>query len=449
MIALIINITLSSCKKFIKIEPPKNSLVPATVFQSGDLATAAVLGIYQQMAASGFASGNNLSISTICGLTADEFVGYGNTHPLFYENQVVPENGTIAAIWAAMYKRVYDANAILEGLQSSAQILTPVKEQLQGEAYFTRAFTYFYLVNLFGPVPLHLTTDYKLNSKAERISESEVYEQIINDLQAAASLLNDSYITTERIRPNKATVQALLSRTYYYLADWANAEKYASMVIDKPDIYKLVQLNDVFLKNSMETIWQLMPAAGGNTSAGAFLVLTAVPTQVSLRKDFVTNGFQANDLRKTSWIKTFVSGNTDYYYPFKYKVRSSTTVTEYFTVFRLAELYLIRAEARTQQNNLNDAIDDLDKIKSRAGLALLKNTNPGIDKASLISEILKERQLELFTEWGDRWFELKRRGISTSVLAPIKPGWNEKYVLFPIPTTEISRNQNITQNKNY
>ncbi|MNY35303.1 SusD family protein [compost metagenome] len=82
-------------------------------------------------------------------------------------------------------------------------------------------------------------------------------------------------------------------------------------------------------------------------------------------------------------------------------------------------------------------------------MPLIKNTNPGISKTDLLNAIYKERQPELFSEWGNRWFDLKRTNRSMAVLAPIKPKWKADYVLFPIPKAETDRNPNISQNNGY
>ncbi|MBB5440063.1 hypothetical protein HDC92_003761 [Pedobacter sp. AK017] len=449
-VTMLIVVGISSCKKFVEIDPPKNSLVPATVFKNDELATSALLGIYQQMALNDFACNGARSISTLCGLTADELIGYNvQTYKPFFENQVNPETSMLSAIWDTPYKRIFDANGIIEGLSNQSTVTPQVVTQLKGEAYFIRAFCYFYLVNLFGEVPLHLSTDYETNRKAMRVSKEQVYKQILADLENAEKLLDESYITTERIRPNKSTIQALLSRVYLYLGDWINSEKYAGLVISKSNTYQLVPLDKVFLKNSPEAIWQLMPAPNSNTVAGTFFILTTAPVNVSIRPDFIQSSFETNDLRKTTWIKSIVSSGVEYSYPYKYKVRSSTDVTEYSMVFRLAEQYLIRAEARAQQNNLEGSINDIDKLRSRAGLTLIKDVNPNIDKGSLLTAIAKERKSELFCEWGDRWFDLKRTNKLSSVLSGIKAGWKLHYELFPIRIAEINNNSNISQNTGY
>jgi hypothetical protein len=436
-----------SCKKFLEIPPPKDSLTHEVIFQNDALATAAITGIYSRMALSGFGSGTSTSVSSICGLSSDELISYNIGLTEFYMNQINPNNTNLASsLYGMPYQYIYSANSVLEGLTMSKDVTPPVKEQLQGEALFIRAFTYFYLVNLYGQVPLHLTTDYRKNQSAIRNSTKEIYQQILADLKTSEALLNDDYITIERIRPNVSTVRALLARTYLYLKDWENAEKYASLVIGKTGIYHLVNLDDVFLKNSQEAIWQLMPTANTNTNEGNLFILTSTPVNVSLNSTFSLTGFESNDNRRTEWIKSFTNNTGTYYYPYKYKIRSSTNVTEYTMVLRLAEQYLIRAEARANLDKLDGALADLASIRLRAGLQPLNNT---IQKDQLLIAIQKERFTELFTEWGHRWLDLKRTGTANNTLGPIKQNWQSTDEYYPIPQAEINGNPNITQNPGY
>jgi len=437
----------SSCKKFLEIAPPKDSLTQEVIFQNDALATAAIKGIYSRMALSGFGSGTSTSISSICGLSSDELISYNIGLTEFYMNQVNPNNTNLASsLYSMPYQFIYSANSVIEGLTVSKNVTPPIKSQLQGESLFIRAFTYFYLVNLYGQVPLNLTTDYRKNQIATKSSTKEIYQQILIDLKTSEGLLNDGYITIERVRPNVSAVRALLARTYLYLKDWENAEKYASLVIGKTDIYQLVNLNDVFLKNSQEAIWQLMPTANTNANEGNLFILTSTPVNVSLKSTFSLTGFESNDNRKTEWIKSFTNNTGTYYYPYKYKIKSSTNVTEYTMVLRLAEQYLIRAEARAHLDKLDGALADLASIRLRAGLQALDNN---IQKTQLLEAIQKERFTELFTEWGHRWLDLKRTGNTTAILSPIKQNWQSTDEYYPIPQAEINGNPNITQNPGY
>ncbi|MNL10842.1 SusD family protein [compost metagenome] len=425
-------------------------MISKTVFINNDQATSAITGIYSSMANStNFASGGNASVTCLSGASADEFVAYSTLNLLFYENDLIPEYGNIESIYSSAYRSIYSANSVLEGLSGENGVTPATKMQLEGEALFIRAFCYFYLVNLYGPVPLQLTTDNTVTQIASRSPEAEIYKQIVKDLTSAETLLSESYPSAGKVRPNKSTAHALLARTYLYLKDWDNAEKFATQVIVRKPTYDLIDPNAVFLANSQEAIWQIMPPANSNTNEGSLFILTATPLVISLTSNFANTAFEANDKRKTAWVKSFTNNTGTYYYPNKYKVRSSTTVTEYSMVFRLAEQYLIRAEARAEKNNLEGSIEDLDKIRDRGGLPLIKNTNPGINKTSLLTAIQKERRIELFSEWGHRWLDLKRSGFTTEVLKPIKSKWQATDVLYPIPTNERNRNLNISQNDGY
>lgn len=440
---ILISALLLSCKGFLEIEPPKTSLISLSAFHDNETATSAMLGIYAAMAGSGYAGGSATSISSLAGLSADELDNYNPTYQEFYDNQLSNINSTLRSLYLLPYQHIFATNAILEGLNAANTITPSVKAQLQGEAYFVRAFIYFYLTEIFGQIPLQLTTDYRISKYTTLSNPEQVYQQIITDLRTAESLLKDSYPTNERVRPNLSTAQALLARVYLYQEDWINAEKYASLVIGKTATYKLPAPEIAFLKESKEAIWQLFPSVGANTREGNLFILTTTPINVALNSDFVQNGFETGDKRKTAWIRNYTNSIGSWYYPFKYRVKSSSTITEYSIVLRLAEQYLIRAEARVQQNKLETAIDDLDKIRLRAALPLIKDTNPDINLTELLTIILKERKAELFSEWGHRWLDLKRVGKADAVLHPLKPDWQDSDEFYPLPADEINRNPNI------
>ena len=116
-------------------------------------------------------------------------------------------------------------------------------------------------------------------------------------------------------------------------------------------------------------------------------------------------------------------------------------------VIRLAEMYLIRAEARAQQDKLSLAADDIDAIKTRAGLAPVNRT---LSKQGYLQVIENERWKELFVESAHRWFDLKRTGRAITVLKANK-GINidENDLLYPLPTSAILTNPSLVQNPGY
>jgi len=251
----------------------------------------------------------------------------------------------------------------------------------------------------------------------------------------------------------------LLARVYLYTEHWQDAETEATKVIGNTALYTLItDPNNAFLKNNKEALWQLQPVLNGYNSFDGFVFIrTSVPDlfyePVSLRAAFLNN-FELGDKRKTAWVDSITIDTDTYYYPTKYDVKGGdpgTAVTEYPTIMRLAEVYLIRAEARAQQNNVGGAQADLNVIRTRAGLA---NTSAS-DKVALLLAVEKERRIELFTEWGHRWFDLKRTGkidAVMSMVAPLKGGgaWNTDMQLYPIPANEILLNPKLApQNPGY
>jgi hypothetical protein len=452
--SLLVGIFPISCKKFLEINPPKTQISGLFVFESDVTAESALMGIYSQMMTNpGFASGAIASITYLSGLSADEFKNYASDiSNEFYTNSILPSDSYLTVnIWGEIYQYIYSANAVIEGVSHSVSISAPVKKQLEGEAKFIRAFCHFYLVNLFGDIPLVVSTNYLSNSKKSRTAAAQVWQQIITDLKDAQNLLSDDYTISngQKVRPNKGAATAMLARAYLYTSDWLDAEAQATAVINATAFYSLdSNLNSVFLANSTEAIWQLFPVSPGiNTNEGNIFILTpgTIPANVTL-SDQVLAAFEINDNRKLAWVDSIsVSGHT-FFFPFKYKVKTGITLSEYSMVLRLAEQYLIRAEARAEQNNLTGSVTDLNIIRKRAGLP---NTT-AMSQPDLLTAILHERQVELFTEWGHRWLDLKRTNNSNFALGPIKsPGWQPTDTLYPIPQSELLTDPNLVQNAGY
>jgi len=453
-------ISIIGCKKFVEIDPPITELVTASVFNNASSATSAQTVIYSKMSSNN--ESYNLEQNT--GLLADELANYSGSslNLAFYHNAMTAALGP--GPWTNAYGYIYDCNAILEALQNNTAIKPVITQQLTGESKFLRAFWYFYLANIYGDVPLLTSTDYKINATISRTPRAQVYQQIITDLTDAKNSLSANYVdatdtiaTIDRVRPNKFAAAALLARTYLYLGKYDSAEAHATSVINN-SLYSLPSLDNAFLKNSSEAIWQLMiplPSSTNATPDGNKFILISASNNVGI-SSFLLNSFEANDLRYTKWIgkyPTTPNPATTYYYTNKYKVRSQTTApTEYTMVLRLAEQYLIRAEARAMQNETAGAIADLNAIRSRAGLP---NYAGATDKASLLTAILHERQVELFTEWGHRWFDLIRTNSVDSVMgrvAPLKGGtWSldGHQKLYPIYYYEILSDPNLTQTPGY
>lgn len=457
-IAILLTICAISCNKLIDVGDPDNSVIGKKVFSHDTSALSAVSGIYSKIMVS-FPNLMNGGISISAGLSADEILPNSSSNSMveFYTNSIATTSSfNRIYLWYYGYTLIYQTNACIEGILNSKALSEDVSNQLLGESYFLRSLIYFQMIQLFGDVPLVVSTDYETNARLKRTTISVIYSQIKEDLLKATGLLSESYPDNYRARPNKWTAKALLAKLYLFEGDWTDAESASSQVINT-GIYQLEKNFDrIFLFDSKEAILHFMPTENAyNTSEGAQFVPN--PNGASLPQysltGYLLNAFESGDKRADNWIGRKTVNGVSYTFPYKYKLRvnfgPTYAVTEYTMVLRLAEQYLIRAEARAHLLDLVGAITDIDSIRNRAGLPLMAITNPDISYADLLIAIQKERQTELFTEWGSRWFDLKRTNTVISVLTNRKQSWKDTDTLYPIPDAEIKLNPNLTQNPGY
>jgi starch-binding outer membrane protein, SusD/RagB family len=446
-------IAVFSCKKLVDVPLPHDQIVADNVFSNDQTALSAVMGLYSNNANSNLIVLNG-GASVYCSLSADDIynVGSNANYDPFTDNALVSSSTIVNTnFWSASYKNIYQANALLEGLRKSKSLTDSLRAQLVSEVLFIRSLNYFYLTNLFGDIPLVLNTDYRANDTMARTSTTNVYTQIAADLEEAKNGMQAAYATNssfpkERVRANKWSVIALLARVKLYTGDYAKAEELSTSLISS-GAYSLDTVSNVFLGTSKEAIFQFLPT-NKNTAEGSIFIPPSGTVPLFAVTPSLLNSFEANDRRKTQWLGIYASSSgTVYYYPYKYKVRSSTTVTEFNIVLRLAEQFLIRAEARAQQDNLIGARQDVDTIRLRAGLPLLPSS---LSKTDLLSAIEQERRVEFFAEWGHRWLDLKRTGRATAVLGALKGSkWQGTDSLYPIPLAEMLLNPFLSQNDGY
>ena len=457
-VILLTSYQLVSCEDFVEVDSPNNKLIRDQVFENEETAISAMTGIYNELYQSAFSNGSRTSVTVISGLSGDNIRNINTTNLIpmeFQEHEIAPTNSNNLELWNSAYNLIYITNSFLEGLQNSNDISIELKQQLEGEARFVRAFTYFYLVNLYGEIPLILTTDYRSNSIASKTSIEQVYNQITEDLQFSFEILSITYRNGERTSVNKFAAGALLAKVYLYQEKWQLAENLSTQVIGESTTYQILEnLSDVFLANSPEAIWQISPIGGGgivtNTNEGNLFIIDpffSFFASFQLANDFV-NQFGADDNRLVNWIGFNTAKNA--FFSHKYKIRNSNQfpILEYSMVLRLAEQYLIRAEARVEQDKISEAIEDLDIIRNRAGLESLAVLDPNISKADLLDEIFIQRRKELFAEWGNRWFDLKRSNRVQEVFED-QPLWESTDIYYPIPSEELSKNPNLIQNDGY
>ena len=444
-IACLVLLSLNSCKQLIDNNPAKTDLLSQEVFKDSLAVKPALIGMYANLAGT---QAFTVNCSLFPAMSADELLFVGNNYDPFVKNALLPTQENINPLWANPYSVIYQANSIIEGLASGSNMTEGFKIRAVAESRFMRAFCHFYLVNFFGDVPLVLTTDVEVNKNSPRSAAAVVYEQIIQDLLFAQEHLPANYMASgdERVRANKWVATALLARVYLYTRNWAEAERHASLLLDNNSLFVMpADLNAVFTPTSREAIWQLYNGLEGLTEiARQVLPSMQSPTPKFVFTEGLEDAFEDGDARKTAWTANISYQGKSYTYPTKYKSLSAGANAEYLTVFRLAEQFLIRAEARAQQSNISGAKADIFAVRDRSNLGV-PTAN---DKDGLLLAIEKERRVELNSEWGHRWFDLRRTGVINSVLAA-KPGWKPDAALYPVPQIQRNNNPTLSQNLGY
>jgi hypothetical protein len=440
-----------ACGDFVDIEPPSDQLTGSAVFENGETVDAALGHIYAELRGSGFSNGGVSGISYLMGHYTDELELFSLNLPSvqgFGQNDVLPSNSYVEGLWDSSYTLIHHVNSIIEGVNASSTLGDEVREQYLAEAHFLRAYIHFNLVNLFGEVPYLQGSDYRTNRDASRMDVESVHQSIIADLEMARDLMPISFESPDRFRPDHWTIRLMLARAFQQSGDWEGAAFEAEQVITDSGYLLNPDIETVFLKESVETLWQLDVELAGNNAreASTFVVLDTPPSNSAL-SDFLMDDFEAGDLRREHWVGEISNGTDTWFFPYKYKGYLPTDTTmECSILFRFSEALLIAAEARAQLGQLGTALQYLNAVRQRAGLPILET----MPKEDLLGSIYRERRVEFFSEQGHRFLDLKRSGRLDEALGPIKSNWNSTDSILPIPEDELLLNPNLLpQNEGY
>lgn len=350
---------------------------------------------------------------------------------------ILPENGASEGIWNAIYNTINTANSVIVKVPSMSDMTESEKSSALGELYFIRALCHFNLVNLYGAIPIKLTPTVGTTTlNAAKNSMDEVYSQIITDLIFAKQNLEAS---STKVRASKFAAEALLARVYLYKKDYNAAYDNANDVILNGGYTLLENYSDVFANDgSAETIFELDFASDDRNRIAEYNFTKTLNGRYEVAPSTaVINSFESADIRKEVTIG--VDGSN--YYAKKYDDLS--TGADNVIILRLAEMYMIRAEAFAHMDNpvINNIQDDINAIRNRAGL---ENTSASTLSA-LITTIEDERHLEFAFE-GHRWFDLVRTGRAIQVIDELD---DINMTLYPIPLSEMQTNNLMTQNSGY
>lgn len=455
---LLILLLFTSCSRLLDLDPPGGQRTDP--FSNDTMATKVVLGMLEQlMKTQGLVNGHPARLG---GLLGDELIFAARAGPEaeFQLWSFTPQNRFLPAFWSSGYECIATCNLVIDRLPPETRVSDTMRRYLVGEARFMRALCYFYLLNFFDHIPLATGTDVAANAQLPQALPAEVHEQLLLDLREAARLLPVTHPqaiadTLRRTRLERGAAHALLARTHLYLEHYDSAAYYAGLVIESGNYSLPNDLVNTFTYTSKEAIFQLKPvSANTNTAEGSLFLQEPAGKPVYKLTDAVLQSFAPGDQRRVRWTKP--ADSVPAYLPFKYRIKEATPRREYNLVLRLGEQYLIRAEARARRGDLPGARADLEKLRVRTNSSL---PGPLTTANQVLLAIVRERQAELFTEWGHRFFDLKRwflqqqkddtlQHYATAQLSK-KPGWQAYKLSLPLPHQELQKNGRLKQNTGY
>ena len=400
--------------------------------------------------------------------------------------------------WSGNYRIISYANEVLSRIDAGP-VQEDLKKNLKGQVLFLRALAYFDLVQYFGDVPLVLqptagSADEIINvtSAMPRTPSAEVYAQLLQDAQEAASLLPQKG-QQEKGRATAGAAQTLLGNVYIVLKQWPQAQEELEKVVQSGQ-YDLLPDYGAFFdpanKNNAESVFEVQYLQGnlGLQSSFAYVFL---PNLTNLQpitgiafnnqsvggwnipSDNMVAAYEPGDKRKAASIAEGYTLNGNFvaqpyvkkylHLPLPTPNGSSPNTNENWPVYRYAEVLLLLAEALNEQGKTSDALPYLNRVRDRAfgaGVSPITTT----DQAEVRALLQQERRVELAFE-NKRWLDLVRTGKAIEVMnaygAELKASGKhpnliaqtyqvtQNRLLFPIPFTEVQVNPNLEQNPGY
>ena len=486
----------SSCKKsFLDLSDPTKKTADK-FYQTEDQIKQAVSGAYsslQDHVNSQFIFAEMPSDNTTIQLNPSDR-GQTDRVEAFEFWNVTATNVNIADMYNQSYNALYNINFALSKIDGVTGISDAKKAQYKGELQFIRAYYYFNLVRYFGGVVL--ITEPLANSsdafKTARATETEVYAQIIKDLNDAANNLplKSAYTAADIGRASKGSALGLLGKVYLTMKDYVKAESTLRQVLTLG--YSLVNnYADVFAttnKNNSESLFEVQYQGGNNlgewssfiytfaprNSAGAVTGFpTSRPAGWNIPTKSIIAEFEANDQRKAVALKEGYTNAAGVFVaiPFVNKYNHIHTIQgrtdDNWPVLRYADVLLMLAEVINEQSGPGNAYTYINQVRKRAGLGDLS----GLSQDGFRAAIRHERRVELAFE-NDRWFDLKRAYTNSQMVTLLNAhGQAEKASptvdrggvpftandykfdgyesLYPIPDRQLFLDENLKQNPGY
>lgn len=384
----------------------------------------------------------------------------------------ITNNKILSRMWEAHYKGILACNAVIDRIPA-VDMDDALKTRYVGECLFLRSLMYFNMVRTFGDVPLVTKeiVDVQEGYAFARTPKEAVYEQIIADLEQAASSLPNSYSAADVGRATAGAATGLLAKVYLTLKKWQEAAEQTKAVMNM-GIYQLMPtyagIFAIANKNNVESLFEVQYKKGGfglgspfNNAFAPRLSGEIVSTvgagggQNQPTAD-MANTYETGDLRRAASMADGYQDGTKFVavrYITKYldpAPFAAGDADNNWPVLRYADILLMRAEALNELGYTPDgeAFKLLNSIRKRAGLAARSSVELS-DQESFRTALEHERRVELAFE-NHRWFDLVRTGRAIEVLRAKGITIKDHQLVFPIPQTQIDINPDVLkQNPGY
>lgn len=447
---LVAGILLAGCKR-LEIKPT-GLVEPEDAIKTEQDVKDLLNGAYTVLRDDGFMGGGVQITSELMGDMVNGSALTGDYLNIFNFNSI--GLGTVTSQYTKPYTVIQRANHTLENL-SLVTSSDASKHNVEGQALFMRAFSYFEMIKLFAQpwgytadnshLGLVIKTSSELQTALSRSTVAQVYDLILNDLRNAANLLppaNGNY-------PTNWSAKAVLARVFFQMNKFDSAYKYADQVISSPqfsfDNTAAFVTNRFSNPQTTESIFWIvnepgLPAAftrlrnTANTDQSMGLTITQTAYESGI--------INANDLRK-AWYKDSITTSGAHIYSIKKYNHPSFVLP----VVHVTEMKLIRAESAAELGqNLPTAIADINDITNRAYAGTMAVLGGGASAATIKARVRAERVLEMAFESGDRLQQIKRIGANGETSMSRTASWNCLGMVLQFPATETNVNSSFIQN---
>ncbi|MBX2896265.1 MAG: RagB/SusD family nutrient uptake outer membrane protein [Cyclobacteriaceae bacterium] len=363
--------------------------------------------------------------------------------------QITSANASVTALWGSIYNLIYLTNFVIERLPEVAGVRSVDRNRVMGAAHFLRGYAYFIALQTYGGVPLVTATSIEANRNVPRASETEILQLIEADFTAAQDKLPD--VPVNAGFAGKQALHAAWAKFHLYQGNWAQAAAFATEVINS-GLYELESnfatlVNTDFTREAIFEMGYTLNDDPGTSSTiglnnlfvGRREIIPSNQTVLALASTesgdrFASIKFNANNLK----------GNDNGWSVAKYGTADENNNN--VIVFRLAEMHLIRAEARARLGSVsgaNSATTDINILRARAKAPAIGT----VTQSQMLALIENERVYELAYE-GHRWYDLVRTGRAATVMPPFNSNWRAAYERWPIPQRELQTNPALVGNQN-